>query len=126
MTMDASTNPRYNQLLAALPHDQWKRWQSHLEHVDMPLGQVLYEPNDTLSHVYFPTTAIVSLLYVMGAWNPAGRSATAGPLDSIVSESLPMTAFGLLHRPACGRVRPDQQTRTGLSSRFGVDIHYLC
>ena len=31
----------------------------------MPLGQVLYEPGDTLSHVYFPTTAIVSLLYVM-------------------------------------------------------------
>jgi CRP-like cAMP-binding protein len=31
----------------------------------MPLGQVLYEPGATLSHVYFPTTAIVSLLYVM-------------------------------------------------------------
>jgi len=31
----------------------------------MPLGQVLYESGDTLSHVYFPTTAIVSLLYVM-------------------------------------------------------------
>ena len=60
--MDASTNPRHNQLLAALPHDQWQRWLSHLEHVDMPLGQVLYEPGDTLSHVYFPTTAIVSLL----------------------------------------------------------------
>jgi CRP-like cAMP-binding protein len=31
----------------------------------MPLGHVLYEPGDTLSHVYFPTTAIISLLYVM-------------------------------------------------------------
>src|ERR1700679_1967741 len=63
--MNASTNPRHNQLLAALPDDQWQRWVSHLEYVDMPLGQVLYEPGDTLRHVYFPTTAIVSLLYVM-------------------------------------------------------------
>src|SRR5476649_1516691 len=62
---DASRNPRQNHLLGALPHDQWERWRSQLEYVDMPLGQVLYEPGDTLSHVYFPTTAIVSLLYVM-------------------------------------------------------------
>src|SRR5271156_6775710 len=63
--MNASANPRHNQLLAALPHDQWQRWVSNLEHVNMPLGQVLYEPGDTLKHVYFPTTSIVSLLYVM-------------------------------------------------------------
>jgi CRP-like cAMP-binding protein len=62
---DASTDPRHNHLLAALPQDQWKRWLPHLERVEMPLGQVLYEPSSTLSHVYFPTTAIVSLLYVM-------------------------------------------------------------
>jgi CRP-like cAMP-binding protein len=63
--MDESTNPRRNRLLAALPHDQWRRWLPHLEHVEMPLGKVLYEAGGTLSHVYFPTTAIVSLLYVM-------------------------------------------------------------
>src|SRR5450755_3655712 len=63
--MDASTNPRHNQLLAALPQEQWQRWLPHLEHVNMPLAQVLYEPGGVLSHVYFPTTAIVSLLYVM-------------------------------------------------------------
>jgi CRP-like cAMP-binding protein len=54
-----------NQLLAALPNSEWLRWQSHLEPINMPLGQVLYEPGATLSHVYFPTSAIVSLLYVM-------------------------------------------------------------
>jgi CRP-like cAMP-binding protein len=54
-----------NQLLAALPESEWLRWSSQLEAVDMPLGQVLYEPGATLSHVYFPTNAIVSLLYVM-------------------------------------------------------------
>jgi hypothetical protein len=37
-----------------------------LQHVEMPLGQVLYESAATLSHVYFPTTSIVSLLYVHG------------------------------------------------------------
>jgi len=52
-------------LLAALPDAEWQRWLPHLERVEMPLGQVLYEAGGTLSHVYFPTTAIVSLLYVM-------------------------------------------------------------
>ena len=58
-------DPRTNQLLAALPDDEWQRWQHRLEAVEMPLGQVLYESGHTLSHAYFPTTAIVSLLYVM-------------------------------------------------------------
>ena len=63
--MTLMVDPRQNQLLAALPVDEWRRWQPQLEHVEMPLGQVLYESGGTLSHVYFPTTAIVSLLYVM-------------------------------------------------------------
>ena len=54
-----------NELLSALPDDEWQRWQPQLEAVDLKLGQVLYESGRTLSHVYFPTTAIVSLLYVM-------------------------------------------------------------
>jgi CRP-like cAMP-binding protein len=54
-----------NRLLAALPEAELQRWLPHLEYVDMPLGEVLYEAGSTLSHVYFPTTAIVSLLYVM-------------------------------------------------------------
>lgn len=60
-----STDPKMNQLLAALPDDVWQRWQPLLEPVDLPLGKVLYESGTTLAHVYFPTTAIVSLLYVM-------------------------------------------------------------
>jgi CRP-like cAMP-binding protein len=61
----AVLNPGHNHLLAALPPEQLKRWQQPLEYVDLRLGQVLYEPGDTLTHVYFPTSAIVSLLYVM-------------------------------------------------------------
>jgi CRP-like cAMP-binding protein len=56
---------RKNLLLAALPNAELQRWLPQLEAVVMPLGQVLYESGATLSHVYFPTTAIVSLLYVM-------------------------------------------------------------
>jgi CRP-like cAMP-binding protein len=54
-----------NHLLAALPEAEWKRWASSLERIDMPLGQVLYEPGIALGYVYFPMTSIVSLLYVM-------------------------------------------------------------
>jgi CRP-like cAMP-binding protein len=54
-----------NRLLAALPDAELQRWLPQLEHVDLPLGHVLYESGVTLSHVYFPTTAIVSLLYVL-------------------------------------------------------------
>src|ERR1700734_1910389 len=63
--IDVLHNPRQNHLLGALPREQWERWQAHLEYFDMRLAQVLYEPGGTLSHLYFPTTAIVSLLYVM-------------------------------------------------------------
>ena len=63
--MAALPDPKANHLLAALPAEEWARWLPQLEHVAMPLGEVLYEAGGTLSHVYFPTTAIVSLLYVM-------------------------------------------------------------
>ncbi|NMM04799.1 Crp/Fnr family transcriptional regulator [Polaromonas sp.] len=63
--MAVSPDPKLNELLAALPDPDFQRWLLQLEPVDLPLGQVLYESGSTLSHVYFPTTAIVSLLYVM-------------------------------------------------------------
>ena len=58
-------DPKTNYLLAALPLADLQNWLPDLEAVEMPLGHVLYESGRTLSHVYFPTTAIVSLLYVM-------------------------------------------------------------
>ena len=60
-----AADPTLNLLLAALPQAESSRWASQLEPVDMPLGQVLYESGTRLSHVYFPTTSIISLLYVM-------------------------------------------------------------
>ena len=63
--MAMSSDPLQNQLLAALPAEEWARWQPVLEPIDMPLGAVLYESGMTMSHVVFPTTSIVSLLYVL-------------------------------------------------------------
>ena len=54
-----------NRLLAALPTEAQQRLFPHMKLVDLPLGKVLYESGDALHYVYFPTNAIVSLLYVM-------------------------------------------------------------
>ncbi|MCD0422286.1 Crp/Fnr family transcriptional regulator [Rubrivivax sp. JA1024] len=54
-----------NHLLGALPAADLQRWLPQLEWVALPLGTVVYESGRPLGHVYFPTTAIVSLLYVM-------------------------------------------------------------
>ncbi|MEO8541977.1 MAG: Crp/Fnr family transcriptional regulator [Burkholderiaceae bacterium] len=61
----SSHETKLNRLLAALPDAELKRWLPHLELVELPLGRVLYESGRTESHVFFPTSAIVSLLYVM-------------------------------------------------------------
>jgi len=63
--MVSPIQPTHNHLLGALPAAESQRWLPSLESVDLPLGTVLYESGGSLSHVYFPTTAIVSLLYVM-------------------------------------------------------------
>jgi CRP-like cAMP-binding protein len=59
------TDPRGNHLIAALPELTWQKWSPHLEAVDMRVGDVLCEPGCTMSHVYFPTTSIVSLLFIL-------------------------------------------------------------
>jgi CRP-like cAMP-binding protein len=64
-SLPTALGPRKNHLLAALPDAEWRRWLPQLEAIELRLGQVLYESGSTLSHIYFPTSAIVSLLYVM-------------------------------------------------------------
>ena len=58
-------SPRQNHLLAALPEGEYANLSKELELVPLPLGMAIYESGEGLKHVYFPTTAIVSLLYVM-------------------------------------------------------------
>jgi CRP-like cAMP-binding protein len=63
--MTDAKNPHQNHLLNALPADVYERLFPHLELVQMPLGNVLYESGGELHYAYFPTTCIVSLLYVL-------------------------------------------------------------
>jgi CRP-like cAMP-binding protein len=108
--MITSPDPRKNQLLAALPEVELQRWQPHLEYVEMRLGEVLYEAGSTLSHVYFPTTAIVSLLYVMQNGESAeiavvGNDGLVGVSlfmggDSTSSRALIQSAGGAFRLPA--------------------------
>ena len=58
-------SPHQNHLLDALPASDYERLASHLELIPMGLGDVLYESGSHLRYVYFPTTSIISLLYVM-------------------------------------------------------------
>lgn len=58
-------NPNRNRLLAALTTDETQRLTPHLELVPMPFGEVYYESGGRLPYVYFPTTSIVSVHYVM-------------------------------------------------------------
>ena len=95
--MDIERDFEANGLLAALPEDERARWMPLLERVDLPLGKVLYESGMTLSHVYFPTTAIVSLLYVMETSSSAeiavvGREGIVGVSLFMGGESTPSRA----------------------------------
>jgi len=57
--------PSSNHLLNALPRQEYERLEPHLESVELKLGEVLYESGDQMRHAYFPTTSIISLLYVL-------------------------------------------------------------
>jgi CRP-like cAMP-binding protein len=60
-----ATAARANHLLASLPETDFRRWLPQFEAVDLPLGKVLSESGRTSTHAFFPTTAIVSLLFVL-------------------------------------------------------------
>ena len=54
-----------NHLIAALPEAEYLRLRDKFELVSLKLGQVIYESGDRLNHLYFPTTSIISMLYIM-------------------------------------------------------------
>lgn len=85
-TISAQQTPMHNRLLAALPKETFERIAPHLELVSMPLGDVLYESGGQLHHAYFPTTAIVSLHYVME--NGASAEIAGVGNDGVIGISL--------------------------------------
>ena len=77
---------RQNLLLAALSAAQLKRLARNMEAIEMPLGDVLYESGRHLSYVYFPTTSIISLLYVLES-GASSQLAVVGN-DGVIGVSL--------------------------------------
>ena len=125
--MARSLDPMNNRLLAALPEGERARWLPQLERVNMPLGQVLYESGKTLSHVYFPTTAIVSLLYVME--NGASAEIAVVGNEGIVGISLFMggesTPSRAVVQSAGGGFRLKAQLMKDEFNRAGPVLHLL-
>ncbi|HSM69013.1 MAG TPA: Crp/Fnr family transcriptional regulator [Xanthomonadales bacterium] len=64
-TQSTMPPPTANHLLASLPIAEYQRLEPHLEPIDLPLGLALYESGQQLTHVYFQTDGIVSLLNVL-------------------------------------------------------------
>jgi CRP-like cAMP-binding protein len=125
--IQTSVGPRNNLLLAALPDEEWQRWLPQLEEVVMPLGQVLYESGAALSHVYFPTTAIVSLLYVME--NGASAEIAVVGNEGIVGISLFMggetTSSRAVVQSAGNGLRLKAQMVKNEFNRAGPVLHLL-
>lgn len=65
MLSSPPNQPNQNHLLAALPAAEFERLKPHLELIHLPLGDVLSESGGRLSHVYFPTSTIISLHYIL-------------------------------------------------------------
>lgn len=98
--MPTLDNPRQNHLLAALPLAEFERLCPHLEPIWMPLGKVIHEAGDRPHHAYFPTTAIVSMLYVMEDGGSAevaviGREGIIGIALFMGGETMPNRAVVL-------------------------------
>jgi len=75
-----------NRLLAALPNDEYERLVPNLQQISFSLGEVVYEFGGQLDYVYFPTTAIVSLLYTMENGSTAEMGLTGN--DGVVGIAL--------------------------------------
>jgi CRP-like cAMP-binding protein len=124
-SITTTPDPKKNQLLAALPEAEFQRWLPHLEYVDMRLGEVLYEAGSTLTHVYFPTTSIVSLLYVMQNGESAEIAVVGN--DGLVGVSLFMggdsTSSRALIQSAGGAYRLTARLMKSEFDRGGPVLH---
>src|SRR3970040_2342777 len=90
-----------NHLLMALPAKELERMSAHLEPAHLHLGAVIYESGGELRHVYFPTTAIVSLLYLME--NGASAEIAVVGNDGIVGIALFMGGASMPNRAVVQR-----------------------
>jgi len=119
--------PKENRLLAALPDSEWERWGTQIEPIELPLGRVLYESGATMAHVVFPTTAIVSLLYVME--NGASAELAVVGREGMVGVSIFMggesTSSRAVVQSAGGGYRLRSQFLKDEFDRSGPVVHLL-
>src|SRR5215216_4448492 len=123
MPTNADTSDRtQNRLLAALPREEYERLLTHLGHVTFKLGEVVYESGVQMEHIYFPTTSIVSLLYLMenGAsaeMGMAGREGVVGVALFMGGNTMPNRA---VVQSAGGAVRMRAQVLRDEFARGGA------
>ncbi|MCM2329622.1 MAG: Crp/Fnr family transcriptional regulator, partial [Lysobacter sp.] len=123
----APEDPRANDLLAALPAEDYERIAPHLQAAPLPLGQVLHESGAAMRHVYFPTDSIVSLLYVMEDGASAeiavvGNDGMVGISIFMGGESTPSRAIvqsgGMSYRLAARQLMEE-------FNRYGASMHLM-
>ena len=124
--MSTTHSPTQNHLLAVLPEADFARLAPHLQLVPLLLGDSLYEPGCQLQHVHFPTTAIVSLRYVMESGSSAeiagaGNEGMLGIAlfmggDTTPSSAVVQTAGHGYRLP--GRLLKEEFNRRGLMQRL--------
>lgn len=125
--MNTHCNPKNNQLLSALPEAEYHRISPHLELVEMPLGEALYESGEKLHYVYFPVDCIISLLYVME--NGASAEIAVVGFEGAIGIALFMGGQTMPNRAVvqsagyCYRIR--QQLFMQEFNRHGALLHKL-
>ena len=126
--MSGPVYPQQNHLLAALPASVQERIAPHLEKVSFALGDVLYEPGDVMRYVYFPTDAIVSMLYVMEDGRSAeisviGNEGVVGISLFMGGESTPSRA--IVQSAGNGYRMPGQRLKDEFNHQGGELQHLL-
>jgi CRP-like cAMP-binding protein len=96
-TKTETPDPTQNRLLAAIPRDEYERIRPHLGHVSFKLGEVVYESGMQMGYIYFPTSCIISLLYLMedgssAEMGMAGREGLVGVALFMGGDTMPNRA----------------------------------
>lgn len=122
-----NSNPNKNHLLASLPETEYDRIFPHLELIQKPLGEVIYESGEKLHYIYFPTDCIISLLYVME--NGASAEIAVVGFEGAVGVALFMGGQTMPNRAVvqsagyCYRIRQKQFMQE--FDRHGALLHKL-
>jgi CRP-like cAMP-binding protein len=118
--------PKQNQILAALPVEEYARLLPNLELIQLPLGAVLYEPGVEMDYVYFPITGIISLLYVMEDGSSAEIALTGN--EGLVGVSLFMGGESTTSRAVAQNAGASYRLKSDILRRefaLGGPLQYL-